>query len=169
MSEKNRLTCTNERCTTVRTTTGDAVDSTAKKIISKMRELEQIRWKAEREINALRKALEVAGVRPEGTWELDLNESEYAEKLPFQDMSLVEACEKILHDHPGKWLSKSEVEYLIARGGYKSSANDPKNSVNVTLRRLTLEGKCAAERKRGLHGNRYCLPVEAKKEAERRA
>jgi hypothetical protein len=58
-------------------------------------------------------------------------------------------------NHPADYLTKTQVEYLAKRGGYKFSTADSKNSVAVTLRRLATEGKIEAQRIRGAAGNKY--------------
>jgi hypothetical protein len=85
------------------------------------------------------------------------HEHEYRTFLPFANLSLPEGCEKILRDYKGEKLSKSHIEYLLARGGYRFDAKDSKNSVDVTLRRLAADRKCEADRVRGMRGNRYWI------------
>lgn len=138
------------------------MEPAVKKIVARITELERIRWEADREIGMLRKALEVAQIRPEGIWELDLNEGGYLLDKPFEGKTLVEACETILHDHPGKWFTKSQVEYLLTRGGFHFDTPNATNSVEITLRRLADNGKCSAERNRGARGNKYSIPQAAK-------
>ena len=118
-------------------------------------------------------ALKLAGITPEISTIAsaeDTRETEYAWREPFKEGTLTEACERVLQDYSSKWLTKSQVEYLITRGGYRSTAKDAKNSVDVTLRRLAENGKCDAKRVRGSRGNTYrwiSPPVEEKQERTR--
>jgi hypothetical protein len=132
------------------------VDATAKKLLAKQDELERTRWRIEQELRAVRMALNLAGVRPgDSTAKMDHREGEYYVQHTFAKMTLGEACETILKDFGEQWLSKSQIEYLIVRGGYQFSAKDSKNSVGVTLQRLAEGQKCAVQRTRGAAGNRY--------------
>jgi hypothetical protein len=76
---------------------------------------------------------------------------------PFEDMTLVDACRKILADFPGTALTKSQVEDYALQGGYKFTTQDTKNSVSGTLRRLAAEGVCQVTRVKGPHGNKYYI------------
>ena len=154
MSDKDvRLTCTNS-CSTLTHTEG-IVDATTKKLIGKLEELEMEQQRIDSQIKALRDALTLAGIR------LDTDrltehwrEVSYSTEKPFIRMSLPDACEKVLSDHRDYWLSKSQIEYLIVRGGYRFSGNS-KNSVGVTLQRMIESGRILAQRMRGPQGNRY--------------
>jgi hypothetical protein len=156
---KKTLTCMSSSHTIVH------VDQTATKILDRINELERMRWDIERELSSLRKALEVAEVRPQGVPAIDLNEHDYVLSEPFKGKTLVEACETILNDHRGYWFNKSQVEYLIRRGGYQFETPNPTNSVEVTLRRLADNGKCSVERARGKRGNKYSIPQAEKQRA----
>ena len=134
------------------------VDATAKSLLRQLQELEREDWRIREKIKAIRTALGMAGIKPEVgnvSWGQDSHETEYAVKEPFAETTLTEACEQVLKDYADQWLTKTNVEYLITRGGYKSTAKDAKNSVDVTLRRIAEYGKCDAERTRGARGNRY--------------
>lgn len=155
-TRKNRLTSNNAIGTLSQVPAGDGVDATSKKLLAKQDELERARWKIDQELRAVRMALNLVGVRPsDSTDRLDHRESEYYVEHTFTKMTLGEACERILKDFNEQWLSKSQIEYLITRGGYQFSAKDSKNSVGVTLQRLADSGKCGVERVRGARGNRY--------------
>ena len=157
MNRKNRLTSTNETRTIVQRS--KKMDATTKSLLRQLRQLEFESYHVRDKIKAIQTALRLAGVRPETNssqlWASDTHESNYRVTQPFAEIPLTEACEQVLKDYRDKWLTKSQVEYLITLGGYKSSAKDAKNSVDVTLRRLAAEGKCDVTRVRGSHGNRY--------------
>ncbi len=165
---KNRLTCTNSISTVVRVRESEDVDATARKLVQRMEELEQESWRIQSELSSIRIALSVAGIKPGKHKRLpDKHEIDYAIQRAFEDKSLRECCQVILKDHSDEWLSKSQIEYLIVRGGYKFSTKDSKNSVGVTLQRMKDEGKCEVERTRGAHGNRYRWLPEKQDEDER--
>jgi hypothetical protein len=135
------------------------MDATTKKLLKRLRELETDKWRIDKELQSIQTALSVAGAKPGDMWFPAEHETLYAATRPFAHMSLADSCEKILKDYQGRWLTKSQVEYLLARGGYESQAKDSKNSIDVTLRRLAGVGKCQAERVRGSHGNKYRVPT----------
>lgn len=156
MHPKNRLTSTNSIDTVLHAVIGESVDATAKRLLAKQDELERTRWRIDQELRAVRMALNLAGVRPSDyTDKLDRHEVDYIAEQAFQKTTLGEACEKILKDFKDQWLNKSQIEYLITRGGYQFSAKDSKNSVGVTLQRLADNKKIDVERTRGASGNRY--------------
>ena len=145
---------------------GKKMDASATRIVKRLFDIERNIRELQREANALKKALEVAGVKPEQKdWAdmLDDQESTYAQYQPFEHSTLVDACKRILADHLGKRLTKSQIEYYAMRGGYKFSTTDSKNSVDITLRRLVADGYCEVDRVRGSQGNTYWI---AEKEAE---
>ncbi len=159
MHTKNRLISTNSYRTFIeRKKESIEVDATAKTLLRQLQELEREDWRIRDKIKAIRTALGMAGIKPDAgniVWGQDSHEGEYAVKEPFAETTLTEACEQVLKDYADKWLTKTNVEYLITRGGYKSTAKDAKNSVDVTLRRIAEDGKCDVERTRGARGNRY--------------
>ena len=159
MPEKYRLTSTNGYRTIVRVEKEPRkVDATTKSLLRQLRELESENWRTREKIRSIHTALKLAGVKPDVDTLLggqDGHESGYAVRVPFAQTALIEACEQVLKDYGDIWLTKSQVEYLITRGGYKSSAKDAKNSVDVTLRRLAADGKCDVKRVRGSRGNTY--------------
>jgi hypothetical protein len=129
------------------------VDATIKKIVENLRRKEIERLKISIEIDSYRRTLSMLGVTvAEGS---PLREADYAARHPFSRMGLQESCLMILKDHPNQWLSKTQVEYLLMRGEYSSTAKDPKNSVDITLRRLADDGVIEAKRARGATGNQY--------------
>lgn len=151
-SKNSTLTILNESGVT------QNVDATAKRLLNQLRDLERESWRISEKIRAIQMALKLAGVRPATSDFLgapDAKEAEYAVRQPFAELKLTDACEQVLKDYAERWLTKSQVEWLIARGGYKSSAKDPKNSVEMTLRRIAADNRCEVERVRGSHGNRY--------------
>jgi hypothetical protein len=132
------------------------MDATAKKLVEKMREIQQQIGSLQRRSYALEAALESVGMRIEDDvpWG-ESSDEKYAKESPFARTTLVATCKTILVDHAGKELTKSQVEYLAAIGGYKFDAEDSKNSVDVTLRRLAEGGFCDVDRQRGPEGNKY--------------
>lgn len=169
MIRKNRLTSTNGIRTLV--LEGERVDATTKKLLEQLKQLERKDWYIRQQMKAIHTALRLAGIKPDipSLSGIDHQESKYAVSESFANASLTEACESVLKDYKDKWLSKSQVEYLITRGGYKSSAKDAKNSVDVTLRRLAGDGKCDVKRVRGSRGNTYrWISQEVKEELKER-
>jgi hypothetical protein len=127
-------------------------------LIRKLQDLESQRDQVERDIRMIEGTLNLLGIEPpKRTGRGEVNERHYADEQPFYKMPLKDACLKILNDAPGDWFSKSQVEYMLARGGYESDAKDPSNSVDVTLRNLAEAGLCEAIRQRGNVGNRYSV------------
>jgi hypothetical protein len=156
MDTEKRLTCTNAIGTILQVEDRSDVDSTARKLFDRMQELERQRSVIDHELRSIRVALSVAGIRSNRLRTgMDTHESLYMTHKPFAGMSLRESCLKILKDQRTEWLSKSQIEYLILRGGYRFATKDSKNSVGVTLQRMTDDGLCEVERMRGSHGNRY--------------
>ncbi len=152
--ESRLLTRTDEICTLVRN-----VDATTKKLMKAIQELD---WKIaalKRDRDAAYTALALAGVRPKTDRPLRVpssREIDYANQQPFTDMTLSKACLRVLKDHKGEWLTKTNVEYLVARGGYKFDTDDPGNSVGITLRRLAdQDERVEVERIRGSKGSTY--------------
>lgn len=168
--QKNHLTETDSIRTLVHVAPGEEVDRTAKKLVERMRQLEIQKWHIERELSSIRIALDVAGVKPEKKYKggADLTEARYVRDEPFKNgMTLAQACYVILHDYTPEWLTKSQVEYLAVRGGYSFSTKDPRNSLDVTLRRLAAADKVEADKIRGSRGSKYRWvprPIEAKEE-----
>jgi hypothetical protein len=134
------------------------VDATARKLVERLKALEYEKRRTEAEIQSIRDALKVAGVKIEPIQkEMFAQEHFYVSAHVFEAQSLRECCEQILEDHPGQWFSKSDIEYLIVRGGYKFNG-DAKNSVAVTLQRMKADGRCRVVRGSGARGNRYSWP-----------
>jgi hypothetical protein len=147
------------------------MDATTKKLVERLEQLEFQRANITHEIGAIMTALTVAGVKPDKGLFIttpDGQEDQYLRKQPFADISLRESCEKVLRDRRGEWLSKSEIEYLIVRGGYQFATSNTKNSVGITLQRLKKEGWCAVDRSRGSRGNRYRWLEESSQAQERK-
>lgn len=152
-----RLTCTklhSTLCEVIREIR--LMDATAQKLINRLLETEREIKTLETRATGLRASLELAGVRPE--WirkdSHDESDAEYADRQPFIHLSLVDTCKRILTDF-GDGLTKNDVEYLAARGGYSFSAKDATNSVSVTLHRLADAGFCRVIKGSGPHGNKY--------------
>jgi hypothetical protein len=128
------------------------MDASVKKMLKNLKELEFKKSVINRDIDAIKRTLAMLGLKVESG---SLREAEYAAYQPFRETALNDACLTVLKDHKGAWLTRSQIEYLIARGGYESSTKDIGNSVDVTLRRLAGAGACEAERVRGSRGSRY--------------
>ena len=134
------------------------VDDTSRKLVERMKSLEYEKWRVDSEIESIRRALRVVGVEPGSVKkQIFVHEANYVSTQMFEGMSLRECCEAILEDHRGQWFSKSDIEFLIVRGGYKFDG-DARNSVAVTLQRMKDGGRCQVERRRGARGNRYRWP-----------
>jgi hypothetical protein len=137
------------------------VDATTRKLVERIKVLEYEKWRAEAEIESIKVALRAAGVKLESIEkQVFIHEPRYVSLQMFEGFSLRESCEEILQHHPGQWFSKSDIEYLIVRGGYKFNTDDSKNSVAVTLQRMKEDGRCEVERARGARGNRYRWRME---------
>ena len=132
------------------------MDATAKKLVEKMRDIQKQLGSLQRQSYALESTLEAIGMRIEDDvpWE-DSWDIKYAKDSPFARTTLVATCKQILIDHVGKEMTKSQIEYLAAIGGYQFDAEDSKNSVDVTLRRLAEGGFCDVDKQRGPEGNKY--------------
>ena len=157
---EKHLTCTtNARTLSLVNRTIRQMDATAKKLVEKMREIQRQIGSLQRQSYALESTLDAIGMRIEDDvpWE-DSWDIKYAKNSPFASTTLVATCKNLLVDHAGKELTKSQVEYLAAIGGYKFDAEDSKNSVDVTLRRLAEGGFCDVGRQRGPEGNKYSYP-----------
>jgi len=132
------------------------VDDTLKAITEKLVELEIERDNIDKDIQAIRRSLSLAGV--ESPFRLVGNmstEREYRKVRPFSGIPLKQACTRILNDGNGEWFTKSQVEFMLNLGGYESDAKDPSNSVDITLRNLAEAGICEVVRQRGVLGNKY--------------
>jgi len=158
MKNKLRLRCINGNATLRQSLGRDDMDPTTKKILKLLKEAERKRSELDREIENFRHTLEMVGALPIEQLSQEL-ERAYVAKQPFAGMSLADTCKTILRDHRDRWLSKAQIEYMVFRGGYKSTAKDPKSSVGTTLQRLAKDGFCDPERKRGAEGNRYRYTV----------
>jgi hypothetical protein len=133
------------------------VDSTTKKLLERLEEIDKERSRLRRERDAITTALSVAGIRPpEASERVYTNqESQYVTQRPFVDISLTDACMSVLRDQQQTWFTKTQVEYLVARGGYVFDSKDSVNSVNITLRRLADEGLCEARPGKGSRPSKY--------------
>lgn len=153
------LTCTSANGTFV--SLDNEMDTTALKLVQRLKELDEQQNRITRERMAILMALEVAGVKPKGQVKgfPGSQESLYEVNQTFRGRSLPASCEIVLRDHKGQWLSKSEIEYLIVQGGYEFATGNSKNSVGVTLQRMAEDGPCEVERVRGQQGNRYRWPL----------
>ena len=134
------------------------MDETTRKLVGQLRVLELKQREIEADVEAIQRALELAGVKPNES-EVTTNEFHYAKSRPFKKATLVNACLTVLKDSEESWLTKSEIEYLVSRGGFEFSAKDSKNSVDVTLRRLGVEGRCEVVASKGKAGNKYRFKV----------
>ena len=153
---KNSLTCTPQYRTLYAVSrTAREMDATAKRLVEKMADLQRQITKLQRQSYSIGAALEAVGMRLEDDDPFGSTDATYADDRPFTRTSLVAACKKILADHKGKSLTKNQVEYLAAIGGYQFATDDATNSVDVTLRRLAEQGFCEVDRVRGPAGNQY--------------
>src|SRR5579864_9235466 len=141
---KLRLPCINGNVTLRQSLGRDDMDPTTKRLIKLLQEAERKRFEADREVQTLRQALEMAGAKPKEPLSDELEQG-YVAKQAFAGMSLTDTCKTILRDHRDRWLSKAQIEYMVFRGGYKSSAKDPKSSVGTTLQRLAKDHFCEPE------------------------
>jgi hypothetical protein len=135
------------------------MDGTTKKLIEAIEDLDRKMSTLRRDRDAAYTALALAGIRPRVQGPLQIPsrlESDYRGHRPFAEMSLSRACLKVLKDHKGDWLTKSNVEYLVVRGGYKFDTDNPANSVGITLSRLAdQEVGVEVQRIRGSKGSTY--------------
>ncbi|MGH9437941.1 MAG: hypothetical protein ACRD22_08595 [Terriglobia bacterium] len=133
------------------------MDATTKRLLKRLEEIDGQRVALRRERDAITTALSVAGVRPPDASHhiYTHSENQYGIFQPFKSKSLSEACLIVLRDQPKSWLTKTQVEYLVARGGYQFSTDDTINSVSVTLRRLAAEGLCEAHKGKGTRASTY--------------
>ena len=132
------------------------MDATALALVKKLHKIERQIREWEDDAQSIKTALELIGIKPEDHPLFpETREDEYALKRPFAHKGLIDSCKRILTDHPNQPFTKSHVEYLVTRGGYKFETENPKNSVDVTLRRLAADGFCKAERIRGSAGSTY--------------
>jgi hypothetical protein len=166
-TERNQLTCTNAIGTLVQSQ-GDDVDATTRKLVKRKQEINIQIARLEREREGIDTALTITGGRADDRHAIsNLTESLYSINKPFRGMTLRSAIQKVLRDNPTEWLSKTQIEVLIATGGYEFTAKSSKNSVGVTLQRMKYEQLCYVQRTRGAHGNRYrWLPESWEKERE---
>ncbi len=132
------------------------MDATHRRIVDTLIKLQQEIMQLNRKANAIKETLQIIDLRPNYEDEIfQTKDEEYAEEQPFASLTLVETCRRVLIDHEGKSLTKSQVEYLASMGGYKFSAEDPRNSVSITLQRLADDGFCLVDAKMGPKGNSY--------------
>jgi len=133
------------------------MDATAKKMVEKLAQLRRQIGILSREAQSVQTTLEMLEIKP-----LDVGnrsakgiDERYLESQPFAKTSLVEACRNILIGSADQHLTKSQVEYLASMGGYQFQADDPTNSVEVTLRRLAEKGFCRVKKGVGPHESEY--------------
>jgi hypothetical protein len=139
------------------------MDATAKKLVARLAEIDQQRAQLRRERDAITTALAATGWRPPDASPniYSHEENEFISTEPFRSMSLADACLTVLRNYAGKspahqqWLDKSQVEYLVTRGGFPFKTDNPTNSVNITLRRLAQDGFCEAHTGHGSRATRF--------------
>jgi len=150
----NPLTCS-DGIRTLILEQGNKVDVTTKRLLKHKRELQMQRASLGRDIDAIDRALTLAGVKlPRDSGAIP-TETEYTLHLPFKQMGLKDSCLKVLQDLPDVWFTKTQIEFLLVLGGCEFNTDDAKNSVDVSLRRLADQNLCLVERSRGSEGNRY--------------
>ena len=128
------------------------MDETATRLVAQLQDLEVEERRVAEEKKIIIRALEIAGIRPT---EISTDEAAYGKTRPFRKSGLVNACKRVLMDSEDEWLTKSDVEYLVMRGGFQSKAKDSKNSFDVTLRRLAADGFCEVDSSNRQQGNKY--------------
>lgn len=140
----------------------DTVDATIKKMLKRLAEIDELRHSLRQERDHITAALASIGYRPPNAAAnfYTREEGEYGAKQPFKNMSLTDACLKVLKDRSRKepaeqWLDKNQVEYLVVRGGYEFKTEDSLNSVNITLRRLASDGYCEMHAGKGSRSSRF--------------
>ncbi len=139
------------------------VDPTTRKMLSRMDELEGQMSQLRKEYDSIRTTLTSIGYRPPDAKRHFFTNSEirYGNQKPFGSMTLTDACLTVLRDQAKteelheQWLDKTQIEYLVVRGGYKFEAEDSINSVHVTLRRLCNEGLIKANKGKGSRSTKY--------------
>jgi hypothetical protein len=124
----------------------DDLESITRKMLKRMDEIDALTSALREERDQITSALLAVAYKPAQSYRsiYTRKETEYALRKPFRQMSLTDACLKVLKDHSDEWLDKNQVEYMVARGGYEFKAEHATNSVHVTLRRLVHEGFCEA-------------------------
>jgi hypothetical protein len=135
----------------------ETVDSTTKKLLQRLDVIDKQRNELRRERDAITTSLAIAGIRPPEASEriYTTQESQYLSQHPFANSALTDACLTVLRDKPETWFTKSQVEYLVARGGYVFESKDSVHSVNITLRRLAGEGLCEVKLGKGTRASKY--------------
>jgi hypothetical protein len=155
--DKNRLTCTSY----VRTMY-EVMDATARKLVETMAALRRQIAELQQQEKSIKVALESAGFRSKkfgqvGWWPDDCLDDRYALEQPFREMTLVNACKKIISDNTTFAFTKDQIEYLAVVGGYPFLTEDRKNSIDVTMRRLARNGFCEIVRGKGQTPNQYTI------------
>ena len=133
------------------------MDASAKKLVQELETLRRQRVKIDRRMEGILTSLDILGIRApeEGpVFTHGITEDFYAEGKPFLHTSLSVACLPVLRDFD-VWMDKNQVEYLVTVGSYPFEAKDPTNSIEMALRRLATEGKCAIEKRGGPHTSMY--------------
>ncbi len=151
---KKRLTCTS-RERTLSQVGQEKMEQGEKKLVEERERLRRQRVGLDRRMAAIDQALEIIGTRVPDNALFQRIEAKYGDERPFREMTLAEACKAILDDSAGDWLDKKNVEYLLGLGGYSFDAEDPTNSVDVTLRRMARDEKCEVEKLGGQNASRY--------------
>jgi hypothetical protein len=139
------------------------VDPSGRKLVDEFLSLWQQRTRLDERMNALRVSMDVLGIRvPNDYGYMGTVESRYAERKPFRDCSLGASCLTVLTDHHEISLDKNQMEFFLILGGYPFEAKDPTNSVEITLRKLAVAGKCKVTKGAGPSGSRYRLgPIQS--------
>ena len=147
---------TTTACRNIRLSEGERkdVDATVKKLVDKLQELELQKHRLNLDIDSIKRALSMLGIEPP-SMQAGVRELQYVMRQAFRDVRLTDACLTILQDAEGEWMTKAQVEYLLVRGGYRSTAKDWKNSVDITLRNLADKNLIEANRAMGRNGNKY--------------
>ena len=138
------------------------VDATKRRIKQTINAIERKMRVLHEQRETLRDMLKITGIDmdEEDVPTPTVNVLDYID-LPFEGMTLVDACKKIMTDHPGQVLTKAYIERTVKMGGYQFTATDTRNSIEVTMRRLVRDQFCEARRVPGSRAHEYAY-VEKK-------
>jgi len=144
-----------------------------KKLLDRKEVLQRQKIAVSQELDAIEKALDIMGFAADNAGGYRDLEEQYAKEKPFKGKRLTEACLALMEDcgsvglwgHP-LWIDKSEVEHLLQIGGFQFGKGNPTNSVEITLRRLAAQGKCAVRKRGGPHSSKYSAKAAMSKESD---
>jgi hypothetical protein len=139
------------------------VDPTTRKMLARIDELDAEMARLGKERHSIFVTLGSIGYRqPDAKINIPTSlEAKYQNGKPFSNMTLTDACLTVLRDQAkakethDQWLDKTQIEYLVVRGGYKFEAADSVNSIHVTLRRMLRDGLINASKGKGSRSSKY--------------